>query len=107
METIRNLVDSYIQIVVKNLKDQVPKMIMHLMLNSARDFIAEELVAILYSECNGADLMKESQQEIERKECASLFRKKILIFDKNDGKSFLVMKNDACNRRKCLKFIIL
>jgi len=67
VETIRNLVDSYIQIVVKNLKDQVPKMIMHLMLNSARDFIAEELVAILYSECNGADLMKESQQEIERK----------------------------------------
>lgn len=81
METIRNLVDSYIQIVVKNLKDQVPKMIMHLMLNSARDFIAEELVAILYSECNGADLMKESQQEIERKESASLFHKKILIFE--------------------------
>ena len=73
METIRNLVDSYIQIVVKNLKDQVPKMIMHLMLNSARDFIAEELVAILYSECNGADLMKESQQEIERKENALFF----------------------------------
>ena len=84
METIRNLVDSYIQIVVKNLKDQVPKMIMHLMLNSARDFIAEELVAILYSECNGADLMKESQQEIERKESASLYRQNLHFRNKND-----------------------
>ena len=84
METIRNLVDSYIQIVVKNLKDQVPKMIMHLMLNSARDFIAEELVAILYSECNGADLMKESQQEIERKESASLYRQNLYFRNKNN-----------------------
>ena len=67
METIRNLVDSYILIVVKNLKDAVPKMVMHMMLNSTRDFIAEELVAILYSECNGAELMKESTEEIERK----------------------------------------
>ena len=102
METIRNLVDSYIQIVVKNLKDQVPKMIMHLMLNSARDFIAEELVAILYSECNGADLMKESQQEIERKESASLP-------DKNSSRKMIQnfpYGNEACDRRKCLKFII-
>ena len=52
---------------VKNLKDAVPKMVMHMMLNSTRDFIAEELVAILYSECNGAELMKESTEEIERK----------------------------------------
>lgn len=102
METIRNLVDSYIQIVVKNLKDQVPKMIMHLMLNSARDFIAEELVAILYSECNGADLMKESQQEIERKESASLFHNN--SFRKMTENS--PYGNEARDRRKCLKFII-
>ena len=67
VETIRNLVDSYILIVVKNLKDQVPKMIMHMMLNSTRDFIADELVATLYSECNAGDLMKESADEVERK----------------------------------------
>jgi len=67
VETIRNLVDSYILIVVKNLKDQVPKMIMHMMLNSTRDFIADELVATLYSECNPGDLMKESADEVERK----------------------------------------
>lgn len=67
VETIRNLVDSYILIVVKNLKDQVPKMVMHMMLNSTRDFIADELVATLYSECNAGDLMKESADEVERK----------------------------------------
>ena len=29
--------------------------------------IPTEMVAILYSECNGAELMKESLQEVERK----------------------------------------
>ena len=42
-------------------------MIMHMMLNSTRDFIADELVATLYSECNPGDLMKESADEVERK----------------------------------------
>ena len=37
------------------------------MLNSTRDFIADELVATLYSECNAGDLMKESADEVERK----------------------------------------
>merc|ERR1711935_776184 len=37
------------------------------MLNSTRDFIADELIATLYSECNAADLMKESSDEVERK----------------------------------------
>merc|ERR1719334_1843283 len=40
---------------------------MHMMLNSTRDFIADELVATLYSECNPGDLMKESADEVERK----------------------------------------
>ena len=38
-----------------------------MMLNSTRDFIADELIATLYSECNAADLMKESSDEVERK----------------------------------------
>jgi len=38
-----------------------------MMLNSTRDFIADELVATLYSECNPSDLMKESADEVERK----------------------------------------
>lgn len=34
VETIRNLVDSYISIVNKSIRDLVPKTIMHLMINS-------------------------------------------------------------------------
>ena len=37
------------------------------MLNNTRDFIAEELLARLYQECNPASLMEESQVETERK----------------------------------------
>lgn len=67
VETIRNLVESYIQIVIKNIKDQTPKMIMCLMLNNTREFIAEELLAKLYEECNPQSLMDESSTEVERK----------------------------------------
>lgn len=34
VETIRNLVDSYISIVNKSIRDLMPKTIMHLMINS-------------------------------------------------------------------------
>jgi len=67
VETIRNLVDSYISIVIKNLKDQVPKMIMYHMLNATRSFIAEELLAQIYSEVNISSAMEESPEELERK----------------------------------------
>ena len=36
VETIRNLVDSYIGIVNKSIRDFMPKTIMHLMINSVR-----------------------------------------------------------------------
>ena len=45
VETIRNLVDSYMLIVMKTLKDMTPKMIMALMINDTKNFIAEELLA--------------------------------------------------------------
>lgn len=38
VETIRNLVDSYIDIVNKSITDLMPKTIMHLMINSVRLF---------------------------------------------------------------------
>ena len=37
VETIRNLVDSYIGIVNKTVRDLVPKAIMHLMINSVSE----------------------------------------------------------------------
>ena len=49
METIRNLVDSYMKIVTKTCRDLVPKIIMYLMINDAKAFINGELLANLYA----------------------------------------------------------
>lgn len=49
VETIRNLVDSYMKIVTKTTRDLVPKTIMHLMINDTKDFIMAELLANLYA----------------------------------------------------------
>ena len=49
VETIRNLVDSYMKIVTTSCKDQVPKIIMYLMVNEAKQFINGELLASLYA----------------------------------------------------------
>lgn len=38
VETIRNLVDSYMRIITKTIKDLVPKAVMHLIVNQVRDF---------------------------------------------------------------------
>lgn len=49
VETIRNLVDSYMKIVTKTCRDLVPKSIMLLIINNAKDFINGELLAHLYA----------------------------------------------------------
>lgn len=49
VETIRNLVDSYMKIVTKTTRDLVPKTIMMLIINNAKDFINGELLAHLYA----------------------------------------------------------
>uniref|UniRef100_A0A8C3UJZ0 GED domain-containing protein n=1 Tax=Catharus ustulatus TaxID=91951 RepID=A0A8C3UJZ0_CATUS len=49
VETIRNLVDSYVGIINKSIRDLMPKTIMHLMINNTKDFIHSELLAFLYS----------------------------------------------------------
>ena len=49
VETIRNLVDSYMKIVTTSCKDQVPKMIMHIIVNDTKAFINGELLANLYA----------------------------------------------------------
>lgn len=109
VETIRNLVDSYMQIVTKNLQDivscfvvekrgpwrrgatithptfwvlftvwaflfpplkwhqQVPKVCMHLMVNSTKYFIANDLIASLYRS-TPEELMEESPEEVRRRE---------------------------------------
>lgn len=49
VETIRNLVDSYMRIVNKTQRDMVPKGIMHMVIHEVKNFINSELMAHLYS----------------------------------------------------------
>lgn len=49
VETIRNLVDSYMRIVTKTTRDLVPKTIMMMIINHTKDFINGELLAHLYA----------------------------------------------------------
>ncbi|XP_069023142.1 dynamin-2-like isoform X3 [Embiotoca jacksoni] len=68
VETIRNLVDSYIGIVNKSIRDLMPKTIMHLMISSAKDFIHSELLAYLYSAGDQGSLMEESAEQAQRRD---------------------------------------
>ncbi|XP_067296677.1 dynamin-2 isoform X3 [Pseudorasbora parva] len=68
VETIRNLVDSYIGIVNKSIRDLMPKAIMHLMINSAKEFIHSELLAFLYSSGDQSSLMEESADQAQRRD---------------------------------------
>ncbi|XP_047215889.1 dynamin-2-like isoform X3 [Girardinichthys multiradiatus] len=68
VETIRNLVDSYIGITNKSIRDLVPKTIMHLMINNAKDFIHSELLAYLYSSGDQNSLMEESADQAQRRD---------------------------------------
>nr|CAG4638278.1 EOG090X01UE [Cyclestheria hislopi] len=71
VETIRNLVDSYMKIVTKTTRDLVPKTIMHLMINNTKDFIMTELLANLPT-CGDTEslnsMMEESQEEAMKRE---------------------------------------
>ncbi|XP_037619570.1 dynamin-2-like isoform X4 [Sebastes umbrosus] len=68
VETIRNLVDSYIGIVNKSIRDLMPKTIMHLMINSAKDFILSELLSYLYVAGDQGSLMEESPEQAQRRD---------------------------------------
>nr|CAG4648510.1 EOG090X01UE [Polyphemus pediculus] len=68
VETIRNLVDSYMKIVTKTTRDLVPKTIMNLMINNTKDFIMSELLANLYATGDTNSMMEESQEEAVKRE---------------------------------------
>lgn len=63
VETIRNLVDSYMGIIYKSIRDLMPKTIMHLMINSVKEFISSELLAQLYALGECSALMDESPEQ--------------------------------------------
>ncbi|XP_077580530.1 dynamin-1-like [Stigmatopora nigra] len=68
VETIRNLIDSYMAIVNKCIRDLMPKAIMHLMINNVKDFINAELLAQLYSAGDQNALMDESLEQAHRRD---------------------------------------
>ncbi|KAI3368964.1 hypothetical protein L3Q82_025929 [Scortum barcoo] len=68
VETIRSLVDSYMSIIYKTIKDLMPKTIMHLMINSVKEFISSELLAQLYALGECSVLMDESPEQQQHRE---------------------------------------
>ncbi|KPP70052.1 dynamin-1-like, partial [Scleropages formosus] len=68
VETIRNLVDSYMAIVNKTVRDLMPKTIMHLMINNTKEFIHSELLACLYSCGDQNTLMEESAEQAQHRD---------------------------------------
>ncbi|GMT04153.1 hypothetical protein PENTCL1PPCAC_26327 [Pristionchus entomophagus] len=67
VETIRNLVDSYMRIITKTIKDLVPKAVMHLIVNQVSSFVKEELLMNLY-QVDQDSLMEESQAEAQKRD---------------------------------------
>ncbi|CDQ79055.1 unnamed protein product [Oncorhynchus mykiss] len=68
VETIRNLVDSYMAIVNKTIRDLMPKTIMYLMINNTKEFINAELLANLYHSGDQNSLMEESQEQAHHRD---------------------------------------
>ncbi|VDK43218.1 unnamed protein product [Anisakis simplex] len=69
VETIRNLVDSYMRIVTKTIRDLVPKAIMFLIVNKVSEFLRDgELLANLYQVGDTDSMMEESQLEAQKRE---------------------------------------
>lgn len=66
VETIRNLVDSYMAIVSKAIRDLMPKTIIHLMIHNTKEFIHSELLAHLT--IDQESLMEESPELAQHRE---------------------------------------
>jgi len=65
--TIRNLVESYMNIVIKTTKDLVPKIIVHMIINDLKFFVKDDLLANLYSSGDQSRMMEESAEEEQRR----------------------------------------
>ncbi|RMZ77826.1 hypothetical protein DV737_g4124, partial [Chaetothyriales sp. CBS 132003] len=72
-ELIRRLISSYFNIVRETIADQVPKAIMHLLVNHSRDEVQNRLVSELYKEDLFSDLLYEDDGiKKEREKCEKL-----------------------------------
>lgn len=72
-ELIRRLISSYFNIVRETIADQVPKAVMHLLVNHSKDVVQNRLVSELYKEELFSDLLYEDDGiKAEREKCERL-----------------------------------
>lgn len=72
-ELIRALISSYFSIVRESIADQVPKAIMHLLVNHCKDVVQNRLVSELYKESMFEELLYEDDSvKKEREKCEKL-----------------------------------
>jgi len=67
VEVIRNLVDSYMRIVTKWATSQIPKTIVHFMVNGIKEFLKNDVLVKLYEAETTMNLMEEAVEEAERR----------------------------------------
>ncbi|KAF4629576.1 hypothetical protein G7Y89_g8569 [Cudoniella acicularis] len=74
-ELIRALISSYFNIVRESIADQVPKAVMHLLVNHSKDVVQNRLVSELYKEDLFEELLYEDDAvKKEREKCEKLLR---------------------------------
>ncbi|KAK7204991.1 dynamin GTPase [Myxozyma melibiosi] len=74
-ELIRRLINSYFSIVRETIQDQVPKAVMHLLVNYSKETIQNRLVSELYKEALFEELLQEDAAIAqERQKCEKMLR---------------------------------
>lgn len=74
-ELIRRLISSYFNIIREMIADQIPKAIMHLLVNHSKDVIQNRLVSELYKEDLFAEMLYEDDGiKAEREKCEKLMK---------------------------------
>ncbi|KAK3695236.1 Dynamin central region-domain-containing protein [Podospora appendiculata] len=74
-ELIRALISSYFNIVRESIADQVPKAVMHLLVNHCKDVVQNRLVSELYKESMFEELLYEDDAvKKEREKCEKLLQ---------------------------------
>lgn len=72
-ELIRRLISNYFNIVRETIQDQVPKAVMHLLVNHSKDAVQNRLVSELYREEVFDELLHEDDNiKNEREKCERL-----------------------------------